>query len=146
MKKTDRIQTNLLTENDINYSLIIPPECQNTLFWLHGYQERSEQLLQYEAFMRFAEDHHIAIIFSDTPDTYYLNQEWNQCYTEDFLVSEFIPTVTEKYHLPNERNEMFLAGISMGGFGSLLIGSHYPKRFGKIACISGALLCHICLT
>ena len=136
----DSIQTNLLTEKNIHYSLIMPEDCQKTLFWLHGYRERSEQLLQYEVFDQSAQKHHMAIIFPDVPDTYYLNQSWNHCYTEDFLVEEFIPTVIKKYHLPDESGVTFLAGISMGGFGSLLIGSHYPERFGKIACVSGAFI------
>lgn len=140
MKLTDTIQTNLLPQNKMTYSAILPSNCEKVLFWLHGYRERAEQLLQHEDFVTLAEQHQIAILFPDVPDTYYLNQPWNHCYTEDFLISEFIPSVTEKYHLPNKKEQTFLAGISMGGFGSLLLGSHYPEHFHKIACISGAFI------
>lgn len=140
MKITATIQTNLLKEHNINYSILLPRNCQKVLFWLHGYQERAEHLLQHAEFASLSEQYHIAIVFPDVPDTYYLNQPWNQCYTEEFIISEFIPAIIERYHLPNDRNVVLLAGISMGGFGSLLIGSHYPERFGKIACISGAFI------
>ncbi len=136
----DVLQTNLIPGNNVRYSMILPSNVHKTLFWLHGYQERSDQLLQYKEFMQLAEQHHIAVIFPDTPDTYYIDQKWSHCYTEKFLISEFIPHVTEKYQLPAGRNQTFLAGISMGGFGSLLIGSHYPNYFCKIACISGAFI------
>ena len=116
---TDNLQTDLLPGNNVNYSVILPPNCRKTLLWLHGYQERSNRLLQYEEFERLAERHHIAVIFPDTPDTYYINQEWNRCYTEKFLITEFIPQVTAKYQLPAGCNQIFLAGISMDGSDAL---------------------------
>lgn len=140
MKITDHLDTSLLSEDSMEYTLILPSDCQRTLFWLHGYRERARHLLQHPEFERLAEQTHTAILFPDVPDTYYLNQPWNHCYTEDFLVSEFIPAAAEKHHLPGDPQVTFLAGISMGGFGSLLIGSHHPERFGRIACISGAFI------
>ena len=37
---------------------------------------------------------------------------------------------------------MYIAGISMGGYGSLLIGSAFPDKFEKIISISGAFIAH----
>lgn len=97
-------------------------------------------MLAYPLFEQLAKIHETAIVFPDVADAYYMNQPWNRCYTEDFLIKEFIPYITQKYQLHATQNSMFLAGISMGGFGSLLIGAHNPKLFGKIACISGAFI------
>lgn len=110
------------------------------MLWLHGYRERSDDLLMHPIFQQLAETHQIAIVFPDVPDSYYLNQSWNRCYIEDFIVKEFVPYITRRYRLPADRNSLFLAGVSMGGFGSLLIGAHNPSLFGKMACISGAFI------
>lgn len=134
------LQTSLLPMQEITYAIVLPTTCKHTLLWLHGYQERSEDLLTHPLFERLAEIHQTAVVFPDVPDSYYLNQSWNHCYTEDFLIGEFMPYITKQYHLTTARNSMFLAGISMGGFGSLLIGAHNPSLFGKIACISGAFI------
>lgn len=134
------LQTSLLPIQTVPYAVVFPTTCVRTLLWLHGYQERSEDLLTHPLFEQLAEIHQAAIVFPDVPDSYYLNQSWNHCYTEDFLIEEFIPYITKQHQLPAARNSMFLAGISMGGFGSLLIGTHNPGLFGKIACISGAFI------
>ncbi|MBQ9967940.1 MAG: hypothetical protein IJO88_04380 [Oscillospiraceae bacterium] len=136
----DTLQTKLLPSGEITCAVILPTTCRATLIWLHGYRERSEDLLSHPVFEQMAEIYQTAIVFPDVPDSYYLNQPWNHCYTEDLLIREFIPYITKQYQLPSARDSMSLAGISMGGFGSLLIGAHYPDLFGKIACISGAFI------
>ncbi|MGN1343426.1 MAG: alpha/beta hydrolase [Traorella sp.] len=132
------LTTSLLPMKNISYAIILPTTCKYTLLWLHGYQERSFDLLKHPFFEQFACDNQCAIVFPDVPDTYYLNQKWNDCYTEDFLIDEFIPYLSEQYSLPI--NQLFLAGISMGGFGSILIGVHYPTMFKGIVSISGAFI------
>ncbi len=134
------IQTSLLNTNFIEYTIVKPKTCEKTVFWLHGYQERADQLLKHELWKTLAETYHAAIVFPDVPDTYYLNQSWNDCYTEEFLISKLIPTVQTLHELPSDKESTFLAGISMGGFGSLLLGSHHPQLFCKIGSISGAFI------
>ena len=129
---TDIIPTSLFSEGIISYRLILPSDVQKTCLWLHGYRERSEDLLQKSNLEQLAEKYKIAVLLPDVPDTYYLDQDWNHHYTKRFLISEFLPEVTQKYHLPSDANDIFIAGISMGGFGSLLLGSHFSDIFNKI--------------
>ena len=136
MRITEVIHTDLLPEAKIPYSLILPTDPQTTCLWLHGYRERAADLLS--VLEPLAEQHHIAVILPDVPDTYYLDQPWNACYTERFLITEFLPVVTARHNLPAEN--LCIAGISMGGFGSLLLGSHFPDLFRKIVCMSGAFI------
>ncbi len=140
MKIEQSMYSKYMPNIQIPYTLILPKSCKRTVLWLHGYRERAEQLLANGPFERLAEQYEAAILFPDVPDTYYLNQPWNGCYTENFLMKEFLPTVTVSYDLPRTRDSLYIAGISMGGFGSLLLGSHEPELFGKIACISGAFI------
>lgn len=138
----DTIHTSLLDLRSISYRIILPSNCRKTVLWLHGRTETSDRLIEHGIFKQMAEEYGIAILFPDVPDNYYLNQTWNSvhCLTEDFLIQEFLPAVTAKYNLPSKHDRLFIAGISMGGFGSLLIGCHHPELFGKIACISGAFI------
>lgn len=151
MTHNDFLQTNLLNVPGIEYTIILPTTYTKTLYWLHGRLERSKDILSKSNLIKkdnpskpnleeLAQKYHVAIIIPDVPDTYYLNQTWNNCYTEDFLIKEFIPFVTEKYHLSSNKEDTFIAGASMGGFGSLLLGSHHYEVFGKIVSISGAFI------
>lgn len=140
MIKTGHIQTDLLNEPTISYCLIQPTEYHKTLYWLHGYKERFSDILSHSQLEQMAEKFQIAIVIPNLPDTYYLDQPWNNCYAEYFFFEEFLSFVQTKHALPAAREATFIAGISMGGFGSLLYGSHHPEKFGKIACISGAFI------
>lgn len=134
------LSTSLLPLPAVPYAILLPNACAHTLLWLHGYQERADDLLRQSVFAQAAERYHTAIVFPDVPDTYYLNQPWNHCYTEDFLIGEFLPRILDRHQLPNTRDSLSIAGISMGGFGSLLLGAHHPHLFGKIASVSGAFI------
>lgn len=137
---TDSFSTSLLPEHVLNYTIIFPPSCSSCLFWLHGYRERAADILTASNLTAMAYQYQTAVVIPDLPDTYYFDQPWNHCYTEQCFIHEFLPYVQRKYSLPKTPAHTFIAGASMGGFGSLLLGSRYPDIFGKIASISGAFI------
>ena len=49
MRITDRMTTACFPQgrNTIEYTLILPENCRGLVLWLHGYQERSAQILQH---------------------------------------------------------------------------------------------------
>jgi len=52
------------------------------------------------------------------------------------LLQEIIPLVEQNYHVSSDRNARAIAGLSMGGAQSLLIGLGSPDRFAWIASFS----------
>ena len=142
MRITDRMTTACFPQdrNTIEYTLILPENCRGLVLWLHGYQERSSQILQHPVLEQLAEKHHLAVAIPDVPDTYYMDQPWTECLTETFLTAEFLPALRAKYPLPHGTECTAVAGISMGGFGALLLGSRHPELFGRIASVSGAFI------
>lgn len=143
MIQVERIETTLLQESPISCSIVLPQNCKKVCLWLHGFQERSQEILQSVDLEFFGERYQTAFLLPDVPDTYYLNQPWNACYTEQFLITELLPALQRKYESVTGAacwKHLEIAGISMGGFGSLLLGSHFPDHFQKIICISGAFI------
>jgi len=57
---------------------------------------------------------------------------------EDYLITELIPYVENqvlpKYKLSGER---YIAGYSMGGYGTFMLAAKYPDKFQKAAALSG---------
>lgn len=137
---TDTIHTALLHKTPISYSIVRPDSYEKVCLWLHGFGEHGEDIRNASDLEFFAEKYKIAIILPDVPDTYYLDQSWNDCYTEQFLLFELIPAIKTKYNVLSDKKDLCIAGISMGGFGSLLLGSHFCDLFSKIVCISGAFI------
>ena len=140
MLTTHKLHTSLLNTDFVKYTIILPSDPQKTCLWLHGRKERAEDILNNSNLEHLAEKYHTAILLPDVPDTYYLDQPWKNCFTEQFLITEFLPKITERYALPCQPQQLIIAGISMGGFGSLLLGSHHPDLFSRIICISGAFI------
>jgi len=142
MRITDHIETACFPQgqNAIQYTLLLPESCCRLVLWLHGYKERAAQILTHPVLEQLAEQYGLAVAIPDVPDTFYLNQPWTGCLTETFLCSEYLPALRAKYSLPVSPSCTAVAGISMGGFGALLLGSHHPELFGRIASVSGAYI------
>lgn len=67
---------------------------------------------------------------------YYISSEQYNC---DLFVSEELPEWISARHSVSEDAEYILGGVSMGGYGAVLIGAH-TGRFHKILSISGAFI------
>ena len=127
------------TYKSYDYTLIIPARIEHSLLWLHGYKERADRILARSHLVELAEQYHTAIVLPDVPDCYYLNQPWNNLYIEDYLRKELLPYLQTEHRLFTVPATSSIGGISMGGFGSLLLGSR-SNLFSKIIVISGAFI------
>lgn len=116
------------------FSIIFPSTCKYSCLWLHGFTENSNTIISKSILKNIAEKYCCAIILPDVKDNFYLNQ------TEHYLINEFIPFLQNKYNLLTDSSASFIAGISMGGFGSLLLGSAHTTLFNKIVSISGTFI------
>ncbi|MDQ3745773.1 MAG: esterase family protein [Acidobacteriota bacterium] len=58
---------------------------------------------------------------------------------ESYFIEELIPDVDRRFRTIAAREGRAVAGLSMGGYGSLKFGLKYPDRFALAASMSGAL-------
>lgn len=58
---------------------------------------------------------------------------------ESYIVQELIPDVEKKFGAWSHRNMRAIAGLSMGGYGSIKFGLKYPEKFVIVGSFSGAL-------
>lgn len=58
---------------------------------------------------------------------------------ESYIVNELIPEIDNRYRTIADRRGRIIAGLSMGGYGSLKFGLKYPDRFFLVGSFSGAL-------
>lgn len=107
------------------------------LFLLHGYGGDENQWAINSIIAQLAAQHHLVAVMPSCGDGYYEDTQEN---IPAFLGEELVSYVQENLPVSEARNDRLLAGVSMGGFGSLLIGAKYPTTFGKIASFSGAFI------
>lgn len=58
---------------------------------------------------------------------------------ESYIVKELIPEIDAKFRTLASRENRMIAGLSMGGYGSLKFGLKYPEMFALVGSFSGAL-------
>lgn len=58
---------------------------------------------------------------------------------EDYLIEELITHVDSNFRTIDHRNGRSIAGLSMGGYGAVMLGLRHPGLFLSVASTSGAL-------
>ena len=71
--------------------------------------------------------------------TFYLNHIRGEYQYEDYFFKELIPHVEKTYRIHAEKRFRSIAGLSMGGFGSLLYSLHHPELFNTCYAMSAAV-------
>jgi S-formylglutathione hydrolase len=71
-------------------------------------------------------------------NSFYLNAKDGARY-EDMVVKDFLPFVDKTYRTTAKPAERVIEGISMGGYGALLIAFKHPELFAGVAAHSAAL-------
>ncbi|HPV88255.1 MAG TPA: alpha/beta hydrolase-fold protein [Bacteroidales bacterium] len=68
--------------------------------------------------------------------TYFNGGSWN---FEDHFFREFMPLVESRYRIVSEKGSRAIAGLSMGGQGSIMYGCHRPDLFSVVYAMSAYL-------
>jgi len=78
-------------------------------------------------------------IMPDAKNSYYINN-YNKTFSyENFFINELIPYIESTYRIKASKENRAIMGLSMGGFGAVLLGIKHPDVFGTVVSMSGAL-------
>lgn len=108
-----------------------------TLYLLHGIFGNYTDWVTGTRIQRFAEEHDLAVVMPSGDNAFYVDQpEINNFYGE-FIGKELVELTRKMFPLSHEREDTFIAGLSMGGYGAMRNGLKYSDTFGYIAALSG---------
>ena len=136
----------------VHYTVYLPPDytlSQRTypvVYLLHGYTDDNTGWLQFGEINRYA-DKAVAegtippmiIIMPDADSSWYINSYDGKEKYEDFFFKEFIPAVEKAYRIKSQKQYRAVAGLSMGGYGSLMYALKHPEYFAAAAPLSAAV-------
>jgi len=111
--------------------------CFKTLFLLHGGAEDSRSWLSYSNIERYANKHKIAVVLPSLENSLCADLVHGPAYWT-FLSDELPRFVRSVFPLSDKREDNFVAGLSMGGYGSLKWAFNKPEQFAAVACLSGS--------
>ncbi|QCT04541.1 putative esterase [Paenibacillus algicola] len=108
------------------------------LFLLHGLSDDDSIWLRRTSIERYAASLGLAVIMPQVHRSFYTDMEYGGKYWT--FISEELPALARSFFPLSERREdTFVAGLSMGGYGAFKLGLRRPDLFAAAASLSGAL-------
>ena len=118
-----------------------PPEKPfKTLYLLHGVFGSYIDWVNGTRIQRYAEEHDLAVVMPSGDNAFYVDQPGANNYYGEFVGKELVELTRKMFPLSRKREDTFIAGLSMGGYGAMRNGLKYWENFGSIVALSGALL------
>jgi len=118
-----------------------------TLYLLHGLTDNCNGWLQNTRIRLWAEKMGLAVVMPSGDNSFYMDILLEDGCLGDFgeyIGKELIQVTREMFPLSQKRENTFIAGLSMGGFGACRNGLKYCDVFGKVAVLSGAVHFYEC--
>jgi putative tributyrin esterase len=132
----------------MKYNVVLPARYDQTtdrypvLYLLHGLTSN------YTAWARmkvpeYAHGYDLIVVMADAGNSWYVNwaksDEGQKNRWEDAIVKDLIGHVDATYRTVAKREGRAINGLSMGGFGGLMLGLRHPDLFCSIGSHSGAI-------
>ena len=116
-----------------------PRESFKTLYLLHGLSDDHRAWLIRSGIVRYARKYDVAVVMPDAARSWYADTATGEKYFT--LITEELPTLCRGYFagMSARREDNFIAGLSMGGYGALKAALTYPERYAGCASLSGSL-------
>lgn len=109
-----------------------------TLYLLHGMSDDHTIWQRRTSIERYVEPLDLAVVMPAVQRSFYTDMVTGQRYWT--FVSEELPALARAYFpLSAAREENYVAGLSMGGYGAFKLALTHPGRYRAVASLSGAL-------
>ncbi len=110
-----------------------------TLYLLHGYSGDCTDWLTHCNTKNWATKYNCAIIMPSGDNSFYVDYVGGRNNYGQLIGQELVEVSRKCFPLSHKKEDTFIAGLSMGGFGALRNGLKYYDNFSYIASFSGGL-------
>ncbi|AQR96202.1 alpha/beta hydrolase [Clostridium saccharoperbutylacetonicum] len=111
-----------------------------TLYLLHGVFGGQSDWLNETNIKRLSEKRQLVVVMPAGENKFYVDNEKSGDMFSQFIGEELVKIMRSMFPLSKKREDTFITGLSMGGYGALINGLKYSNTFGYIGCISPALV------
>lgn len=111
---------------------------RKVLYLLHGLGDDGSAWLRYTAIETIASRYGLVVVMPSAGRSFYTDMPNGQKYFT-YIMEELPRYLKDLFGLAPRRENTFLAGNSMGGYGALKAALLHPGHFAAVACFSGVL-------
>jgi S-formylglutathione hydrolase FrmB len=110
------------------------------VYLLHGLTGNFNNWASRTKIADYAASYDVIIVTPEGGDGWYTdNLKKDGDKYESYIINELIPEIDKKYRTIDRRDKRAVAGLSMGGYGSIKFGMKYPDKFVVVGSFSGAI-------
>ena len=117
-----------------------PAQPQNTLILLHGLSGACDTWNRRTSIERYAQNHNLAVIMPEVQRSWYTDMVYGLPYFT-FITDELPRLAANTLRVPVDPAQLYVGGLSMGGYGALKCALTYPERYA--GCISLSARCSV---
>lgn len=111
-----------------------------TLYLFHGYSGSNKDWLTGSRIQELAGKYNLAVVMPSAENSFYLNGKGTGKAYCTYVGEELVRYMQNTFHLSSAKEDTFVCGLSMGGFGAIHTALMYPDTFSKSAGLSSALI------
>ena len=129
---------------DTHINIILPQDrtCSDepakVLFLLHGLSDDCSKWSRFTAIERKVNGKNLAVVMPEVQRSFYTDMRYGLNYFT-YIAYELPKICKALFNLSDKREDNFIAGLSMGGYGALKTAFTRPDAFSKVASFSGAV-------
>ena len=116
----------------------VPVSQRKVLYLLHGLSDDASAWQRYTNIESLAAAYGLVVVMPSVGRSFYIDQPNGQKYFS-YLTAELPQYLQDVFGLAPRREDTFIAGNSMGGYGAFKAAFLYPERYAAAASFSGAL-------
>ena len=133
---------------DVSATVIYPQRCDRSpdipggpykvLYLLHGIKQNEQSYVRNSAIERYVRNLPLVVVMPSVGRSFYTDQERGYPYFT-FLSEELPRFLSSVLTISTKREDTFIAGLSMGGYGAFKAALTRPDLYSRAASMSGAL-------
>lgn len=137
---------------DSSLSIIFPQNCSRVLderkplfkgpykvlYLLHGLKQNETSWTRMSSIERYVSQLPLVVVMPSVHRSFYTDQKRGFPYFT-YVADELPRIMKDMFNISSKREDTFVAGLSMGGYGAFKLALSRPEQYGYAASLSGAL-------
>lgn len=119
-----------------------PKGPMKALYLLHGYSGNYPDWVCGSRIQELSLRHNIAVFMPSGENSFYLDDTDKGELFGEFVGNELVDFTRRMFPITDKREDTFIGGFSMGGYGAIRNGLKYSHNFSHIIALSSALIIH----
>ena len=140
LMRTATVNVIIPTDKRTNLGQLAAPATFPVLYLLHGILGNYTDWISGTTVQSLADTYNLCVVMPSGDNKFYVDSSKSGDLYGTFISEELPDFIERTFPVSKKREDTFLAGLSMGGFGAAVNGLKNPEKFGYLGLFSAALI------